>query len=362
MVARKSVFYHSLLLPSRPCSAFLLIEFRASRDKRPMGPPTFILMNLYQVHHPVCYTRDGRPIEPPPNCSETQIPATDNLSAFFICIPWLFRVYPPTREEELGRVLRTKGACGQERIRAQKGDQPKAVNTARSTRFSAEPECDDGDSGGSLEEADPEDPRNLISRDYPYSSLPSPAIPYPYPATAISCNDPRWPVAVAIARNRAREQWRSVPDQPCPINHGSLTVGVDVSREEMAYIQEYLPREDLRFVRTECGFEDMRSRLQEVSTRKGCLSLNTFSTGSKGYMFVFDVSVFLPFSPYSQCYSFIWVEYASAGGGLVCVSPHRPRILFPHVLQLGHPLCRLQHRLDAAPRLLFWRTLIWDSC
>jgi hypothetical protein len=116
-----------------------------------MGPPTFILMNLYQVHHPVCYTRDGRVYSRLPNCPETHIPATDDLSTHFICIPWLFRVHPPTREEELGRVLRTKAVNGQERIRAQKGDtattttmpqpQPQPANTS-----TTEPDCDHGES------------------------------------------------------------------------------------------------------------------------------------------------------------------------------------------------------------------------
>jgi hypothetical protein len=196
-------------------------------------------------------------------------------------------------------VLRTKSVSGEERIRAQKGDLPRAIDSAHSTRFSAESDCEDGDSGGSAlgEEDDSEDLGAGISQDHELSYFPLPAIPYPYPATAISCKDARWPLAVATARDRARQQWRSISHQPCPINQGPLNRGVDLSREEMAWIQEYLPREDLKFVRTEYGFEDMRSRLQEVSTRKGCLLLNSFSTGSKGYVFVFDVSAFLPLSP-----------------------------------------------------------------
>lgn len=263
-----------------------------------MGPPTFILMNLYQLHHPLSYAPDGRPIQPPSNCPETQIPATDDLSTYFICIPWLFRVYPPTREEELGRVLRTKTISGHERIRAQRGDlqKPKPGDIAHPASFSVEQDCDDdGDSDDvSLEDensdvfVDVDD----ISHDHASNPLPRTALPYPYPATAISCNDPSWPLAVETARDRARQQWLGVPQQPCPINHGPLKVGVDLTKEEMVWVQEYLPREDLKFVRTEHGFEDMRSRLQEVSTRKGCLLLNSFSTGSKGYVFVFDVSAF----------------------------------------------------------------------
>jgi hypothetical protein len=260
-----------------------------------MGPPTFILMNLYQVHHPICYAPDGQPIQPPPNCPESLIPATDDLSAFFICIPSLFRVYPPTREEELGRVLRTTTITGHERIRAQKGDLPKRSLAA------AEPVSDDGHSDGDgspLEDDDPDVFPHLLSQDHDHdhasNPLPRPAVPYPYPATAISCNHPSWPSAVESARDRARQHWSSVPEQPCPINHGPLKVGVDLSQEEMAWVQPYLPREDLKFVRTEHGYEDMRSRLQEVSTRKGCLLLNTFSTGSKGYVFVFDVSPSFP--------------------------------------------------------------------
>ena len=263
-----------------------------------MGPPTFILMNLYQVHHPLSYSRDGRPIEPPPNCPESQIPATDDLSTYFICIPWIFRVYPPTREEELGRVLRTKAVSGQERIRAQKGDLPipKAVNIAPSAYLSPEQDCGDGDSDGSVEVDNSDDLGDVLVQDHGSSPLPRPAVPYPYPATAITCNDPRWPAAVETARDRSRQQWCPIPHHPCPINHGPLNVGVDLSKEEMSWVQDYLPREELKFVRTEYGFEDMRSRLQEVSTRKGCLLLNSFSTGSKGYVFVFDVSPFLPFS------------------------------------------------------------------
>jgi len=261
-----------------------------------MGPPTFILMNLYEVHHPVSYTHHGRPVEPPPNCPETQIPATDDLSTYFICIPWLFRVYPPTREEELGRVLRTTTVSGEERIRAQKGDLSYAVKIAHPTYFSAERDCDDGDSDGSVDEVDLDDFPDVLPQDHTSGHLIRPAVPYPYPATAISCNDPRWPGAVATARAQASKQWRSMPHQPCPIHHGPLTVGVDLTKEEMAWIQEYLPREDLRFVRTGNEFLDMRSRLQEVSTRKGCLLLNSFSTGSKGYVFVFDVSML-------SCYS-----------------------------------------------------------
>src|SRR5258706_2100658 len=286
-----------------------------------MGPPTFILMNLYQLDHPLSYTPDGRPVQPPPNCPESQIPATDDLSPYFICIPWLFRVYPPTREEELGRVLRTKTVSGHERIRAQRGDlqKPKPGSMAHSASFSVERDCDDdGDSDDvSLEDEDSDVFVDVISHDHPSNPLPRTPLPYPYPATAISCNDPSWPPAVETARDRARQQWPSMPQQPCPINHGPLEVGVDLSKEEMAWVQEYLPREDLKFVRTEHGFEDMRSRLQEVSTRKGCLLLNSFSTGSKGYVFVFDVSAFpCPKIP------LIWVEYAPSGGGLVRVSLH----------------------------------------
>ena len=313
MVARKSV---PLLFSYPPVSSILLA--RASRDKRPMGPPTFILMNLYEVHHPVRYTRDGRPIAPPPNCPESQIPATDDLTTYFICIPWLFRVYPPTREEELGRVLRTKAVTGEERIRAQKGDLPKVVNNPRSTYFSDERECDEDDEedDGSVDEDDPQDFRDIVHDSSTH--LARPAIPYPYPATAISCNDPRWPVVVEQARDRARQHWRSLPHLPCPINHGPLKVGVDLSKEEMAYVQEFLPREDLKFVRTEHGFQDMRSRLQEVSTRKGCLLLNSFSTSSKGYVFVFDVSPFpSPAENPALTQLPIWVEYAIPGGGLV---------------------------------------------
>ena len=268
-----------------------------------MGPPTFVLMNLYEVHHPVRYTRDGRPIAPPPDCPETQIPATDDLSTYFICIPWLFRVYPPTREEELGRVLRTKALTGEERIRAQKGDPSKPANKSRPTYFSDERRREDDDDedddnededdeDGSVDEAVPDDVADIAAAAHLHDSspLPRPALPYPYPATAISCNDPRWPAAVEDARERARQPWLSLPHLPCPIDHGPLKVGEDLSREEMAYVQEYLPREHLKFVRSEHGFQDMRSRLQEVSTRKGCILLNTFSTGSKGYVFVFDVS------------------------------------------------------------------------
>lgn len=307
-VARKSVLLtpsHSLSTPLILLSSILLIfprQIRACRDKRPMGPPTFILMNLYQVHHPLAYYPDGRPIQPPPDCSESQIPATDDLATYFICIPWLFRVYPPTREEELGRVLRTKTVSGHERIRAQKGDprdlpKPKTGDAARSlSSATAEQDSgdDDGDSDGPLEEDD--DPQVVphgISQDHPSNPTPRPPAAYPYPATAISCHDPRWPSAVETARDRARQHWLSLPHQQCPINHGPLEVGVDLSKEEMAWVQDYLPREDLRFVRTEHGFQDMRSRLQEVSTRKGCLLLNSFSTGSKSYVFVFDVCAFL---------------------------------------------------------------------
>ena len=262
-----------------------------------MGPPTFILMNLYQLDHPLSYTLDGRPIQPPPNCPETQIPATDDLSTYFICIPWLFRVYPPTREEELGRVLRTKTISGHERIRAQRGDlqKPKPANIPHSGSFSVGRDCDDEEEEEedvSLEDEDSDVFVDGISQDQASNTLPRTPLPYPYPATAISCNDPSWPPAVEAARDQARQLWPSMPQQPCPINHGPLEVGVDLSKEEMVWVQEYLPREDLKFVRTEHGFEDMRSRLQEVSTRKGCLLLNSFSTGSKGYVFVFDVGGF----------------------------------------------------------------------
>lgn len=250
-----------------------------------MGPPTFILMNLYQVHHSVNYDDNDLPIEPPPNCPETLIPATDDLSTFFVCVPSLFRVHPPSREEELGRVLRTRDIGGEERVRARKGD----------LYSSAGRDYDDPVSDGSAEEDDdPEDAlQNSGFSSAPSASASAPA-PYPYPATAISCHDPKWPESVAAARDQARQHWPLIPNQPCPVNHGRLPVGEDVSAEEMAWIQEHLPREDLKFVRTQYGFEDMRSRLKEVNNRKGCFVLNGFSTGSKGFVFVFDVSSLLP--------------------------------------------------------------------
>jgi len=289
-----------------------------------MGPPTFILMNLYEVHHPLRFHHDGQPVLPPPNCPETLIPATDDLSTYFICLPWLFRVYPPTREEELGRVLRTKAVSGEERIRAQKGDPQKPVNNPRSPCFSHERECDedDEDEDGSVEddEAPDDDVGPIVSQDHTESSLlPRPAVPYPYPATAISCNDPRWPLAVEKARDQARQPWRALPNLSCPIGHGPLKVGVDLTMDEMAWVQEYLPREDLRFVKTEDGFLNMRSRLQQVSNRKGCLLLNSFSTGSKGYVFVFDVR---PLPGILRSHSLFSLEFALYGGGLVRYSLH----------------------------------------
>ena len=236
-----------------------------------MGPPTFILMNLYHVHYSVHYDCNGLPVEPPPTCPESLIPATDDLSTYFVCVPSLFRVHPPTREEELGRVLRTKGVDGEERVRARKGD-----------LF----HDDDANSERPAEEVDSDDTLHDRGGSTPGPCAPA---PYPYPATAISCSDPSWPVSVAAARDQARRHWRPLPNQLCPINHGILPVGVDVNREEMAWIQEYLPREDLKFVKTEHRFEDMRSRLQEVNTRKGCFVLNSFSASAKGFMFVSDV-------------------------------------------------------------------------
>jgi hypothetical protein len=247
-------------------------------------------MNLYHIHYNVEYDHNGLPIEPPPNCRETLIPASDDLSTYFVCVPSLFRVHPPTREEELGRVLRTRGLGGQERVRARKGDLPRAVHTSHSTHSSVGRHGDDDNSDMSAEEDDSED---TLREDCRPSSIPSAPVPYPYPATAIPCSDPTWPVSIAAARDKARQRWRPVPNQPCPISQGTLPVGVDVSREEMAWVQEYLPREDLKFVKTKYGFEDMRSRLEEVNSRKGCLVLNNYSTGSKGFVFVFDVSSLL---------------------------------------------------------------------
>jgi hypothetical protein len=255
-----------------------------------MGPPTFIRMDVYQLHHDVRYDHNGLPVKPPPDCAESLIPATDDLSLHFICVPWLFRVHPPTREEELGRVLRTTGADGEERVRAQKDSRSRAANTPHptSTHYSAERDCDDGISGGLV--GGEGSARVGALEDRGSSPLPSAPAPYPYPATAVSCNDPRWPESVAAARHRARQLWRPMRNQLCPIGEGPLPVGVDVSKEEMAWIQEYLPRDHLRFVKTEHGWDDMRSRLQEVNNRKACLVLNNISTGGKSFMFVFDVS------------------------------------------------------------------------
>lgn len=254
-----------------------------------MGPPTFILMNLYQVHYNVEYDRRGHPIEPPPNCPETLIPATDDLATHFVCIPSLFRVHPPTREEELGRVLRTRDTNGEERVRARKGDPPSAGHVSASA--GRDYDGDDGNSDGS---ADEDDNSEDALQGGMSSSVRCARPPYPYPATAISSNDPSWPESAAAARERARLHWRPTLNQPCPIKRGQLPIGEDMSREEMAWVQEYLPREDLKFVKTQHGLEDLRSRLHEVNNRKGCFVLNSFSTGSKGFVFVFDVSTLLP--------------------------------------------------------------------
>ena len=257
-----------------------------------MGPPTFVLMNLYQVHYNVHLDRSGRPIEPPPNCPETLIPATDDLSTFFVCIPSLYRVHPPTREEELGRVLRTRGTDGEERVRARKGDLSTTAAAGHVPAAAQEIGGGDDDDGSLDESAEDDDtPEDALQdcRSVPSSARGAPA-PYPYPATAISCSDPSWPESLAAAREQARLH----SNQPCPIKQGQLPIGEDVSREEMAWIQEYLPREDLKFVKTRNEFKDMRSRLHEVNNRKGCYVLNSFSTRSKGFVFVFDVSTIWP--------------------------------------------------------------------
>jgi hypothetical protein len=271
-----------------------------------MAPPTFVLMNLYQVHYDVHYDPSGRPIEPPPNCQESLIPATDDLSTFFVCIPSLFRVHPPTREEELGRVLRTRGTDGEERVRARKGDLSSTAAAALHVSAAREISGGDGDHGdgdassdGSAEDDDTPEDASQEGSSAPTSARSAPA-PYPYPATAISCSDPSWPESLAAAREQARLHWPPIPNLPCPINQGQLPVGQDVSREEMAWIQEYLPREDLKFVKTQNGFEDMRSRLHEVNNRKGCFVLNSSSTRSKGFVFVFDVSTLPPSKPSSN--------------------------------------------------------------
>ena len=268
-----------------------------------MGPPTFLLMNLYHVHYDVQYDRNKRPRAPPPGCPESLIPATDDLSTHFVCIPSLFRVHPPTREEELGRVLRTTGTDGEERVRARKGDLSSTTAAAATataigiaTAGQENGSGDDGNSDGSAEEDNTPDDPSQDSWSVPISGRRAP-VPYPYPATAISCNDPGWPESVAAAREEARRNW---PHLPCPIKQGQLPIGEDVSREEMAWIQEYLPREDLKFVKTLYGFEDMRSRLHEVNNRKGCFVLNSFSTRNKGFVFVFDVSTFRRFKPSSN--------------------------------------------------------------
>jgi len=273
-----------------------------------MGPPTFVLMNLYEVHFNVRYDHNNHPIEPPQGCPESLIPATDDLSTFFVCIPSLFRVHPPTREEELGRVLRTRGTDGEERVRARKGElSSTAATTATAPHVPAargisggddDDDDDDGSSDGSAENDDTPEDASQADSSVPSSAPSAPALtpaPYPYPATAISCNDPSWPESLAAAREQARWHWHPIPNQPCPINHIQLPIGVDVSREEMAWIQEYLPREDLKFVKnSQHGFDDMRSRLHEVNTRKGCYVLNSSSTRSKGFVFVFDVSTLPP--------------------------------------------------------------------
>lgn len=244
----------------------------AIHDLRPLHPPPTVRLKLWQIIHPVPRASvipnsspetlwfETQPIPPPPNAQSFPITIEPKLTTHFLCFASLFKVHPPTREQEYGRVDRKVIVGLPEGSSSPDGQySPSAINPGEVI----------------------ERPKSDKSRQW--RSL------RPHPMTAISCNDPQWSTALAQARARADEGGE--PDSPQTSESDTNkdivkdveSIEGDLGFGEMLRLESYLPREAPKWV---YPYQDVTAHLSKRETAGHLIPSNENS--EPAFYFVFS--------------------------------------------------------------------------
>jgi hypothetical protein len=207
------------------------------------------------------------PTFPPHNARQSLIPITPRLTTHFLCFASLFKVHPPTREEEYGRVDKKIAAGVTEGMATTSNHQygPQAV------------------------------PGEMVERPKSDRSRGWKAV-RPHPMTAISCKDPQWNTAVQEAWNRLRDEGQpSTPpkfdlDTSQDIPRGIETIEGDLSFQDMALLEPYLPRESPKWV---IPYRDVTAHLSKRETAGHLIP--SYENAEPALYFVFSVGFLLAF-------------------------------------------------------------------
>lgn len=227
-------------------------------------PPASVIPNS----SPETLWFESRPIPPPPNAQAYPISIEPRLTTHFLCFASLFKIHPPTREKEYGRVDR------------------KTV-------------------GGYVEGSGPQDPSygmapgEIIERPKSDKSRLWKAL-RPHPMTAISCHDPQWQTALAQARARAGDKGAidSPSQSESDTNKDPIrdieTIDGDLSFSEMLRLESHLPREAPKWV---YPYQDVTGHLSKRETAGHLIP--SYEHDEPAFYFVFSVSNFC----YRRCAS-----------------------------------------------------------
>lgn len=223
----------------------------AIHDLRPLHPPPTVRLRLFEVEHPVprwmpipgssppTLQFQEEPELPPPDAKEVSITITARLTTHFLCFASLFKVHPPTREREYGRV-----------------DRKILVGPVDASGAPVDPQLGTRNPATTVIER----PKSDKSRSW--RSIRA------HPMTAISCQDPSWQSAVNAAWARFHQEGKvSNPPQALDStqeqSRGTATVVGDLSLPEMMVLERYLPREPPKWV---IPYADVTSQLSKRET------------------------------------------------------------------------------------------------
>lgn len=244
------------------CFFFSRFVNKGKSDQRPLGPSTIITQSFYVLDYPYDSTNrahhDGRglPIPPPRGTPETLVEDLDGRHAnCWVCFSSLFQVEAPTREVDAGRV----GVLPDE----------------------------EGGEYGVMQRPKKNGARWIAGK--------------PFPMTAVPASHPQFQEGVEeavrkwLATPQARELARNVPsNRPSPTSSAKDTFpststsalqppphssshrrassillpcpGADLSDEDLAYLEPFLPRELPKFVDPDAN---MSSRLNRADREVG---------------------------------------------------------------------------------------------
>ena len=221
-------------------------------------PPSSVIPNS----SPETLYFHANPVPPPQNAQATPVTITPRLTTHFLCFASLFKVHPPTREVEYGRVDKKVLAPFPE------GAMPPEVQYAL-------PVLPPGEVI--------ERPKSDKNRRWKMFR--------PHPMTAISCRDPQWQDAVAEAWAQVGENMKmdfpvesEVDGTKDSVKDIEIIEG-DLSFQEMLVLESHLPREPVKWV---FPYQDVTAHLSKRETAGHLIP--SVENGEPALYFVFSVS------------------------------------------------------------------------